>query len=277
MSNGERERSGASSASEGPSHASPRRGWVVGTPVDAVTIPEGVRIVRAWVRESPARFRQVVTVNPEFVVLARRDPHFRAVLERADLSTPDGTGVLIAARSLGFPVSERVGGNDLAEALIASRDPELRFFLLGAAPGIADRAAARLRRRYPGCAIAGTWSGSPRPEDAPGILERLRQATPTVLLVAFGTPAQELWIDRHRPDLASSGVRVAIGVGGTFDQWAGVVHRAPLMVQRIGLEWLYRLARQPWRWRRQLALPVFVLLFLREWLRVAVVPKAKHQ
>ncbi len=196
---------------------------------------------------------------------ARRLPEFRATIEQADLVTADGVGIVLAARLLGRPLRGRITGVDLVEALAAAGDPELALFLLGAAPGVAERAARRLAARSPGCRIAGTWAGSPQPEESGEALARIAAARPAVLLVAYGAPAQELWIARHRRELERAGVVLAVGVGGAFDYLAGVVPRAPRPLRRLGLEWLYRLVRQPWRWRRQLALPRFAALVLREW------------
>jgi N-acetylglucosaminyldiphosphoundecaprenol N-acetyl-beta-D-mannosaminyltransferase len=207
-----------------------------------------------------------VTVNPEFVMAARRDPVFAAALRAADLATPDGVGIVLAGRLLGVPTGRRVTGVDLVEALAAlsAREPACRLFLLGAASGVAAAAADRLRSRSPGARITGTLAGSPDAAAFAEIARRLAEARPSVLLVAFGHPAQDLWIAQHRERLAAHGILVAAGVGGAYDFLSGRVPRAPRPVRRIGLEWLYRLARQPWRWRRQLALPHFVLLVLRE-------------
>lgn len=242
---------------------------VLGIRVDDVTQDEAVDTISAWVRTGSdgVRVRQVATVNPEFIVAAQRDPAFRAVLERTDLATADGVGVLVAARLYGRRLRGRVTGVDLVETLAARQDSALRMFLLGAGPGIAERAAARLHARYPGINIVGAWAGSPREEDAAEALSRLQSASPNILLVAYGAPAQEYWIDRYRADLAAYGIVVAIGVGGSLDYLAGAVPRAPRLVRRLGFEWLYRLIRQPWRWRRQLALPLFMGLVLRERLR----------
>jgi N-acetylglucosaminyldiphosphoundecaprenol N-acetyl-beta-D-mannosaminyltransferase len=192
---------------------------------------------------------------------ARRDPAFAAVLQAADLATPDGVGIVLAGRLLGVPTGRRVTGVDLVEALAAlsAREPACRLFLLGAASGVAAAAAERLRARSPGARIAGTLAGSPSAAAFEEIAERLAEARPSVLLVAFGHPAQDLWIARHRERLVAHGILVAAGVGGAYDYLSGRVPRAPRPVRRLGLEWLYRLARQPWRWRRQLALPHFVL------------------
>ncbi len=232
---------------------------ILGLPVHDVTLPEAIARIRYWCAAEPT-VHQVVTLNPEMVMAARRDPVFRAVIEQAALVTPDGVGMTLAARLRGTPLRSRVTGVDLVEALALT---DCRLFLLGAAPGVAERAAATLEQRF-GTRIAGVWAGSPRPEDAGPALERIGTARPDVLCVAYGAPAQDLWIARYRTELAARGVRVAIGVGGTFDYLAGIVQRPPLIVRRLGLEWLYRLLRQPWRWRRQLVLPQFALSALVE-------------
>lgn len=231
----------------------PARVQVLGVGVDRVDLRAAVERIGALVAVGvPA---QVVTVNPEFVMAARRDPVFRGVLNGAALAVPDGMGIIWAARILGDRLPERVGGVELVEALAALAPARgYRLFLLGAAEGVAEAAARALRSRYPGLQIVGTYAGSPATEDEAAILHLLREARPDILLVAFGAPAQDLWIARN---LARSGGAVAVGVGGAFDYLSGRVPRAPGWIQRAGLEWLYRLARQPWRWRRMLALPRF--------------------
>jgi N-acetylglucosaminyldiphosphoundecaprenol N-acetyl-beta-D-mannosaminyltransferase len=239
---------------------------ILGVHVDNVDLPGALVRVREWLGEprSLNRVRHVVTVNPEFVMAARRDPVFAQVLAQADLATADGIGIVLAGRMLGVPVGPRVTGVELTEGLAGLRHPEARLFLLGAGPGVAAQAADRLRERFPGIEIVGTLSGSPEDAAFEEIERQLHAARPTILLVAFGHPRQDLWIARHRDVLARHGILVAIGVGGTFDYLSGRVPRAPRWLRRVGLEWLYRLARQPWRWRRQLALPHFVLLVARE-------------
>lgn len=231
---------------------------ILGIPIHDVTLEEAVEQAAAWVKEGNAH--QMATVNPEFVMAARRDPAFRAVLEGADLCLPDGVGITLAARYLGRPLRERVAGVDLVEALAAraARDG-WRVFFLGAAPGVADRAASILAARYPGLTVAGTYAGSPRREEEDEIVQKVREAGADVLLVAYGAPAQDLWLARN---LARTGAKVGVGVGGAFDYIAGVVPRAPRWMRRVGLEWLYRLIHQPWRWRRQRVLPLYALLVL---------------
>ncbi|MCZ0938652.1 MAG: WecB/TagA/CpsF family glycosyltransferase [Caldilineaceae bacterium] len=209
--------------------------------------------------------RQVCTVNPEFIMTARRHPAFAQVLAAADLCTPDGVGVLSAARLAGVRLNERVTGSDgiyhLCERAAAQG---WRVFFLGAAPGVAERAATELARLYPGLSVAGTHAGSPADTDWPQIRQRLTAAHADLLFVAYGHPRQDIWIHQHREELP---VAVALGIGGSFDFVAGISPRAPLGLRRLGLEWLYRLARQPWRWRRMAALPLFALLVLLQWPR----------
>jgi N-acetylglucosaminyldiphosphoundecaprenol N-acetyl-beta-D-mannosaminyltransferase len=240
---------------------------LLGTPVDPVDLPGALDHVAAWLDTPEDGLRHVVTVNPEFVMAARRDPRFAAALRASALATADGVGITLAARVLGLPRAPRVTGVELVEGLAGLRHPGARLFLLGAAPGVADEAAARLRARFPATQIVGVYPGSPALRDWPAIAEQLRAARPTILLVAFGHPQQDLWIADHRAEVTALGVLVASGVGGAFDYLSGRTPRAPSLVRRAGFEWLYRLIRQPWRWRRQLALPRFAALVLLERLR----------
>lgn len=236
---------------------------ILGVGVHAVTYQETLDLIAGWIASD--RPHQIATVNPEFVVAAQRLPEFRRVLNEADLCVPDGIGLLWAARVLGGHLPQRVTGSDLVP-LIAQVAAERgwRLFFLGAGPGVAQRAAQILQRRHPGLPVVGCYAGSPAEDEASEIVTRVRKACPDVLFVAYGAPAQDLWIARYRDRLA---VPVMIGVGGAFDHIAGVRRRAPRWVQAIGLEWLFRLVTQPWRWRRQLALPRFIWLVLRAKLR----------
>jgi N-acetylglucosaminyldiphosphoundecaprenol N-acetyl-beta-D-mannosaminyltransferase len=234
---------------------------MLGVAIDDVTEDEAIeRVVGFLAAGGP---HQLATVNPEFVMEARRNPAFRAALAAADLATPDGFGLLLVAKLRGMPLRGRVTGVELAERIAAEGARRgWRLFLLGAAPGVAERAAATLCGRYPQLLIAGCYAGSPHPEDDAHVCALVAAAQPDVLLVAYGHPAQELWIARNQPKLH---VPLALGVGGVLDYLAGVVPRAPRWVRRLGLEWLYRLVRQPWRWRRILtAVPWFLWTALRE-------------
>lgn len=232
---------------------------ILGVAVHRIDVAGMLAQIAAWVeaaRRGASGCRQICTVNPEFIMDARRDPAFAAALRRADLRVPDGVGVLWAARRQGVRLAERVTGSDgIYQISQAAAAQGWRLFLLGAAPGVAACTAAILQARYPGLNVAGHAAGSPDDADWPAIQTQLAAARPDVLLVAYGHPRQDLWIDRHCHELPAA---VAMGVGGAFDFVAGVTPRAPRLLQRMGLEWLYRLIRQPWRWRRMTKLPHFV-------------------
>ena len=233
---------------------------ILGVKVHAVTYAQVLDIInRLDCQGGP---HQLATANPEFVMAAQHNPEFCKVLNHADLCVPDGVGLLWAARRLGRVLPERVTGSDLVP-LLARKAAEKgwRIYLLGAGPGVAERTAQILLSQNPALRIAGVYAGSPAEADAPALVERVRLARPDILWVAYGAPAQDLWIARYGSEL---GVPVMIGVGGAFDHIAGVRKRAPGWIQRIHLEWLFRLITQPWRWRRQLALPQFVWAVMRQ-------------
>ena len=226
---------------------------ILDVPVHPVTYDEFLALVGEFIAEETPR--QVCTANPEFVMTARRQPEFMAVLQSADLVLADGVGLLWAAERLGEHLPERVTGSD-GIYLLAERAAQMGWtlFLLGAQPGVAEKTAEILARRYPGLQVVGTWPGSPSNEEYPEIASRIKAAHPDILLVAYGAPKQDIWIAKHKEDLR---VPVSMGVGGSFDFVAGVQKRAPAWVIRINLEWLWRLITQPWRWKRQLDLPRF--------------------
>lgn len=250
-----------------------RRRRVLGVRVDDLGWAEVLDRLAGYVdaRAAGDRPRLVVTPNPEIVVQAQADLALRSILELADLVTCDGVGLRWAAGRLGQPIRAVIPGSALTLELAQHLDarpaeaPGRRWFLLGAAPGVAEEAGERLRAEAPGLRVVGCFSGSPRPEDEPEIRARLAAAGPIdVLLLAYGTPAQERWLARNLYDLD---VAVAMGVGGTFDFLAGRSPMPPAWVRRLGLIWLYRLLREPWRWRRQTRLLRFLALVARERLR----------
>lgn len=235
-------------------------------PVDALTLNEAAERICALA--AAAQGGQVVTLNPEIVMRARRDAGLAQVIHAARLVTADGMGVVWALRLVGQPIPARVSGVDLAQALASVAAARgLSLYLLGGERGVAQAAAAALSQQAPGLRVAGWWDGSPQPHADADAITRIRLSGAQIALVAYGAPAQEFWIARNMPALP--GV-VAIGVGGAFDMLAGRVPRAPRWAQSTGLEWLYRLRRQPSRWWRMRALPQFALLAgvaaLRRWL-----------
>jgi N-acetylglucosaminyldiphosphoundecaprenol N-acetyl-beta-D-mannosaminyltransferase len=242
---------------------------ILGVPIDDLTMEEALARIDLFVRQGRAtgRSHQIATVNADFVVKALQDPELRRLLQEADMATADGMPLVWGARLLGAPLPERVAGADMAPAL-AQRAAEKGYalYLLGAAPGVAARAAAALQARHPALRIVGVQSppySSVLEMDA-AILDDIRAARPDILLVAFGNPKQEKWIGMHGRNL---GVPVLIGVGGALDFIAGETRRAPLWMQNVGLEWLHRLLQNPRRlWRRYVIdLAVFSAFFVRQW------------
>lgn len=226
---------------------------ILGVKVDACTMAQAVERIADLVAAGGQH--QVVTANAEIIWRAWRQPDLAEVLAKAALVTADGVGVLWASRRLGHPLPEQVAGIDLIQALAArGAVAGWRFFFYGGAPGVAEEAALRLGRQYPGLTVVGTAHGYQDEEGEARVKEAIRRAAPHILLVALGAPKQEFWIARHGREL---GVPVAVGVGGSLDVLAGRAKRAPRWMRRLGLEWLYRLLSQPRRWRRQLALPAF--------------------
>lgn len=240
---------------------------ILGVKIHCVNFAQTLHQIEQWIpSEAPqangATIHQICTVNPEFIMAARRDSHFAAVLRAADLCVPDGVGVVWAAQRRGIRLSERVTGSDgIYRICERAAERGWRVFFLGAAEGVAATAAHRLRTLYPGLQVAGTYSGSPQASDWPTIALQLQAAHPDLLFVAYGHPRQDFWIAQHRHELPA---KVAIGVGGAFDFVAGVTTRAPRWMQRMGIEWLHRLVQQPWRWRRMGVLPRFVVEVLLE-------------
>jgi N-acetylglucosaminyldiphosphoundecaprenol N-acetyl-beta-D-mannosaminyltransferase len=243
----------------------------------------------------------IVTPNPEFLVLAHKNTDFKNILNKSDLASPDGIGILMAAKFVGEPLKERFTGVDLMESLcreVAEKPITVGF--LGGRAGVAEKTADCLLKKYPGLKVAfvgeewpsGDFARQPRILEGPHLSNRgpvksnpshqgssfasLRVhavgspssfATPDdknqidILFVAFGAPKQEFWINENLDKIP---VKVAIGVGGAFDYISNKIPRAPTLVRSIGLEWLFRLAIQPWRLKRQLALIKFILLVFKE-------------
>ncbi len=246
--------------------------------VDAVTQKEALEEIRLFL--SSLEGHQVVTLNSEMIVRAERDEEFRRIVEAADLGVADGMGVLAAASYLrkkkgGFfynlaqlllmpfrelfapdtitdALPEKISGIDLIHAICDSDFMAgKRLYLLGAGEGIAKRAGEILRERYPNILIAGAEEGTRKgfsEEENRLAIERINAALPDVLFVALGSPKQEKWIHENLPRLGS--VRVAMGVGGSFDVISGKVSRAPKIFQRRGMEWLWRLIHEPRRLKR---------------------------
>jgi N-acetylglucosaminyldiphosphoundecaprenol N-acetyl-beta-D-mannosaminyltransferase len=263
---------------------------VLGVRIDDVTYDEALALLRRALAERTPTV--VTTPNPEIVMLARQDPDFLDVLNRCHLNIPDGIGLLLAARLAGDCLRQHVQGTDLVLRLAAAitsasvgTSPAIspptaagaigrRWFLLGGHGDVAARAGAALAAQFPGLIVAGAAPGSPAPEDDVGVRSLIRAAGEVdVVLVAYGAPKQERWLDRN---LAELGIPIGIGVGGVFNYLSGDAPRASAWVRRLHFEWLHRLLTQPWRWRRQLALPQFAALSLMQSLPARLSRRSPH-
>ena len=239
-----------------------------GVELDPLRMPDAVSRIKNWVADPNARCRYVVTPNVDHTVLLRRDARLKAVYRDADLVLADGWPIVLASRLVGKALPERVAGSDLVPRLFTAADAELRVFLLGDAPGVADRAATNIQRRWDRVTIVGTYSpplGFERDQqENRSILERISQAEPDVLVVGLGAPKQELWVHAHRERIEAKAV---LCVGATIDFLAGEKKRAPILWQRLGLEWLFRMMSDPWRlvWRYARDAVIFPQLVWQEW------------
>jgi len=230
----------------------------------------GVRVHRLTLAETVVRVRELIdaggvhhvaTVNGAMLVAAARDASVKTLLNSATLCIPDGMGVLLAGRLLGVRFPERVAGIDLVGQLCSVAAQEsYRVYLFGAAAGVPEAAASALTARYPGLQIAGVHHGYLQGGEEAAVLAQIQAARPHLLFVALGAPRQEAWIAAHRATLPPA---VCIGVGGTFDILAGRRRRAPVWMQRAGLEWVYRGVREPKRWRVIATLPLLVWFALK--------------
>lgn len=226
---------------------------ILGVHIDNITLAEAIDAGAALLREEG--FHYAVTPNPEFILSAKKDEVFRNVLNRADLVLPDGIGVVYAAKILGRPLNGRAPGVDFAQGLMAHMaQTGDKLFLLGAKPGVAEQAAENLRQAHPGLTICGTHDGYFK-EDTP-VVEAIRAAGADVIFVCLGAPKQELWMAANGP---GTGARLAVGLGGCLDVFAGNVQRAPEAWQKAGLEWLYRLIKEPRRIGRMARLPLILV------------------
>lgn len=244
-----------------------RRVKILGAWVDDVLTEDAVALIDSWVisrRQNPLfPAQQVVTLNPEYLTLAQHDSELMDIINQSGLITPDGIGLVYASKVMRRSLRGRTTGVELTCAvashsarLTERREGPLRLFLLGAAPGVAEKAAARLEEMYPGVCIAGCFAGRSGPEGDAESVAQVRAAQADVVLVAYGMGKQDRWIKRN---LAASGAVVGLGIGGTFDYLAGEVPLPPTMVKKVGLEWAYRIATQKNRWKRAHFVPRFIM------------------
>jgi len=205
---------------------------------------------------------QVITANPIMIMAALKSSTYMSVMKNAEFIVPDGTGVVWAARYGGEPVQERVAGYDLLHELMRTGESyHWRVYLLGSTVDVIQETATRLQLQYPDVEIVGYRDGFFGSEEDEAVVEQIRATAPDILFVARSADTQEPWIAENKAKL---GIPVMMGVGGSFDIISGKAKRAPIIFQKLRLEWLYRLLREPTRVRRMLALPQFVVKVLRE-------------
>ncbi len=249
---------------------------ILGVPFDPITHNQAIETINKTILQG-GRQLFIATPNPEMVLEADKNEDFKKILQSTSLNIPDGIGILWAAKYLettkndksktfkvlkgifSLPtlllnpkkyrsvLPERVTGTDLMQKICEKAVPSARIFLLGAGPGVAEKAKKKLESKY-NCTIVGTDEGSAHPENYHQLREIINGAEPDILFVAFGAPKQEIWLSRNVQYLSS--VKVAIGIGGAFDFVSGDIKRAPQAMQKLGLEWLWRLLRQPSRIKR---------------------------
>ncbi|NMB24206.1 MAG: WecB/TagA/CpsF family glycosyltransferase [Firmicutes bacterium] len=231
---------------------------ILGISIHRLTRAEVLDIVEQRYRSGVPTW--IVTANAELVMGAKEDGQIATVLHKADLRLADGSGIVWAARRLGDHLPARLPGVEIAEELVAwAASAGLTLYLLGSQPGVAEEATTKLQQKYRGLEVVGSRHGYFDTTQETEILAEIRDVKPDILLVALGAPRQEFWLAQHFENL---GVSIAVGVGGSLDVWAGRVKRAPAWMGDRGLEWLYRLIKEPRRAKRMLALPRFVFWVL---------------
>ncbi|MFZ5652578.1 MAG: WecB/TagA/CpsF family glycosyltransferase [Bacillota bacterium] len=228
---------------------------LLGALIDPLTMGQFVENIARYIERKDPCF--IITLNPELLFRAQRKKALLKMINRADMVTADGVGITWACRTAGSPLPERVAGVDLMMRLLESAaEKGWRVFFLGSALGVAEAAAQRAVKLFPGLLVAGTHHGYFTDDEDHEIVGMIKSVSPDLLFVALGSPRQEKWIEENLPLLGSV---AAVGVGGSLDVLSGNVQRVPEWIRRLNLEWLGRLLKEPRRWRRMLVLPGFMV------------------
>jgi len=231
---------------------------VLGVGFDSFTMDQAVAEARRLIAAGGSHY--VVTPNPEIVEMCREDDDFRETVNAADMVLPDGIGIIYGAKLLGTPLRQRLPGADFAGCLMEVMAREgITLFLLGAKPGVAEQAAAKLREKYPGLKIVGTHDGYF--QDSAPVAAEIRETGAQVVFVCLGAPKQERWMAEYGP---ATGAGLLLGLGGCLDVFSGNVKRAPVVFRKLGMEWFYRLLSNPSRAGRMLKLPRFMVHVMQE-------------
>lgn len=231
---------------------------VLGVGFDNVTMEEAVAEGVSLLHSRGAHY--VVTPNPEIVEVCLGNPMAMAAVNGADLVLPDGVGVIKGAAMLGTPLKEKTPGIEFADRIVGKLAEEgMSLYLLGAKPGVAEKAAERLQKEHPGLKIAGTHDGYFK-DDVP-VVQAVAASHADCVFVCLGAPKQEFWMQKNG---AATGAHLLCGLGGSMDVFAGNTERAPAFWSKHGLEWLYRLCKEPRRIGRMMKLPLFLIHVRRE-------------
>lgn len=232
--------------------------YIFGVPIHRVTMNEAVEILKGYLKED--RIHIVATPNAEIIMMAQKDEEYKKILNETNLNVPDGSGVVFASKVFNKPLKERVAGFDLMMEFVKwASHKDVSIYLLGAKPEVVEKAQSNLKNLYPSLKIVGFYHGYFNEKEEENIIEDINKRAAQVLFVALGAPKQEKWIYKNKEKLK---VKIAMGVGGSFDVIAGKAKRAPEIYRKLGLEWLYRLIQEPWRYKRMSALPKFAFKVL---------------
>jgi N-acetylglucosaminyldiphosphoundecaprenol N-acetyl-beta-D-mannosaminyltransferase len=236
---------------------------IMGVRIDNLSMNEVLKIAEEKIEKNEQYI--IYTPNTEFIMMCQKDEEFLNLMNESDINIPDGIGLIYAGKIKKHPLKEKVGGYDLSVNLLKmANDKGLKLYVVGGKPGVAEAAMENVREKYPGIKIVGTQHGyfkgthlgKKGHEEEIAVIEDINKHQPHILFVGFGAKKQELWIEYNK-DLINA--NVIIGNGGTLDGLAGIVKRAPDIFIKLGLEWLYRLMKEPKRIKRQIVLPVFML------------------
>lgn len=231
-----------------------------GVMIDNVTMNEALDIVLSMLKgQTP---QKIFTPNSEIIMQATREPELKHILNNAELVVPDGAGVILASRIMKNELKEKVSGIDLVKRILAKTEKRpTSFFILGGKPGVAEKASINILYDYPKAKILGYRNGYFDENEVPEIIKQINESKAEILLVGLGAPKQEKWIHQYAGEL---NCKILMGIGGSIDVFAGTVKLAPEFMRKAGLEWLYRLIKEPKRAKRMLDLPRFILLTLKK-------------
>ena len=234
-----------------------------GVMIDNVNMDEALEIVLAMLKGKTAN--KIFTPNAEIIMQANRDPELLNILNSAELVIPDGAGVILASRILKCRLKEKVSGIDLVKEILKNtKKKPVSFFMLGGKPGIAEKASINILSDYPKAKIMGFRNGYFEESETPEIIKQINDSKAEILLVGLGAPKQEKWIHKYAGQLNS---KVIMGIGGAIDVFAGNAALAPEFMRKAGLEWLFRLIKEPGRYKRMLDLPRFMILTFKKRLK----------